>query len=299
MQYNTHIFVSNRYGKKAIFNNGGGLASAAPISRPRTRMMPQFNASTSTSMTQPAPESSSVSTPVLSSLATSRSTLTSSSTTSSQIAANKSNAYFQYQRSRRSSMFNRTNLPTEEESATMGPAPTKTASASAIITSPTSPITSTRLPLLNKISEEKNDFSSYRRGAKSSSVQDQQTAVTPTASVSTTAAPAASIPKHNTEISSSPPPPITAPKATDVSAAIEPKPRKRRVVKKPCKECGQHVCKKDYRGLKIHTGEVFCFHSYCLFCAKCHQNFNGLEFCTDGKNFYHTEVISIKSFFLH
>jgi hypothetical protein len=81
--------------------------------------------------------------------------------------------------------------------------------------------------------------------------------------------------------------------------AIEPKktestalPRRRKVVKKPCKECGQHVSKKDYRGLKIHTGEVLCFHTYCLFCAKCHQTFNGLEFCTDGKNFYHTECPS-------
>ncbi|EPB87369.1 hypothetical protein HMPREF1544_05795 [Mucor circinelloides 1006PhL] len=69
-------------------------------------------------------------------------------------------------------------------------------------------------------------------------------------------------------------------------------PRRRKVVKKPCKECGQHVSKKDYRGLRIHTGEVLCFHTYCLFCAKCHQTFNGLEFCTDGKNFYHTDCPS-------
>ncbi|CEI92912.1 hypothetical protein RMCBS344292_07159 [Rhizopus microsporus] len=65
--------------------------------------------------------------------------------------------------------------------------------------------------------------------------------------------------------------------------------RKKLVVKKPCKECGQHVSKKDYRGLKTITGEVLCYHSYCLFCAKCHQSFTDLEFCTDGKYFYHTK----------
>ncbi|KAI8080104.1 uncharacterized protein B0P05DRAFT_539996 [Gilbertella persicaria] len=66
-------------------------------------------------------------------------------------------------------------------------------------------------------------------------------------------------------------------------------PRKKKVVKKPCKECGLHVSKKDYRGLKIHTGQVLCFHHHCLFCAKCHQNFDGLEFCTDGTQFFHIE----------
>ncbi|OAD02690.1 hypothetical protein MUCCIDRAFT_92236 [Mucor lusitanicus CBS 277.49] len=88
--------------------------------------------------------------------------------------------------------------------------------------------------------------------------------------------------------------------STQTAASVEPTktsstasaPRRRKVVKKPCKECGQHVSKKDYRGLRIHTGEVLCFHTYCLFCAKCHQTFNGLEFCTDGKNFYHTECPS-------
>ncbi|KAK4520858.1 uncharacterized protein ATC70_006739 [Mucor velutinosus] len=88
--------------------------------------------------------------------------------------------------------------------------------------------------------------------------------------------------------------------STQAAAFVEPTktsstastPRRRRVVKKPCKECGQHVSKKDYRGLRIHTGEVLCFHTYCLFCAKCHQTFNGLEFCTDGKNFYHIECPS-------
>lgn len=74
---------------------------------------------------------------------------------------------------------------------------------------------------------------------------------------------------------------------------LEPKKTQRRkklVVKKPCKECGQHVSKKDYRGLKTITGEVLCYHAYCLFCAKCHQSFTDLEFCTDGKHFYHTKV---------
>ncbi|CEP16366.1 hypothetical protein [Parasitella parasitica] len=75
--------------------------------------------------------------------------------------------------------------------------------------------------------------------------------------------------------------------------AIEPKKtessRRRKLVKKPCKECGQHVSKKDYRGLRIPSGELLCFHSYCLFCARCQQTFNGLEFCTDGTKFYHTE----------
>ncbi|KAG0943792.1 hypothetical protein G6F57_002955 [Rhizopus arrhizus] len=73
---------------------------------------------------------------------------------------------------------------------------------------------------------------------------------------------------------------------------LEPKKTQRRkklVVKKPCKECGQHVSKKDYRGLKTITGEVLCYHAYCLFCAKCHQSFTDLEFCTDGKHFYHTK----------
>lgn len=88
--------------------------------------------------------------------------------------------------------------------------------------------------------------------------------------------------------------------STQTAASVEPAktsstasaPRRRKVVKKPCKECGQHVSKKDYRGLRIHTGEVLCFHTHCLFCAKCHQTFNGLEFCTDGKHFYHTECPS-------
>ncbi|KAI8977038.1 hypothetical protein BDF20DRAFT_872559 [Mycotypha africana] len=66
-------------------------------------------------------------------------------------------------------------------------------------------------------------------------------------------------------------------------------PRRKKVVKKPCRECGLHVSRKDYRGLKIHTGETLVFHSYCLFCAKCHQPFNTLEFCTDGMNFYHMQ----------
>lgn len=67
-------------------------------------------------------------------------------------------------------------------------------------------------------------------------------------------------------------------------------PRRKRVVKRPCKECGLHVSKKDYRGLRVQPDQVICFHKNCLFCAKCHQNFNSLEFCTDGKKFYHTEV---------
>ncbi|GAN05910.1 hypothetical protein MAM1_0105d05386 [Mucor ambiguus] len=88
--------------------------------------------------------------------------------------------------------------------------------------------------------------------------------------------------------------------STQTAASAEPTktssttsaPRRKRVVKKPCKECGKHVSKKDYRGLRIHTGEVLCFHTSCLFCAKCHQTFNGLEFCTDGKEFYHIECPS-------
>ncbi|KAI8350118.1 hypothetical protein BD560DRAFT_337677 [Blakeslea trispora] len=83
----------------------------------------------------------------------------------------------------------------------------------------------------------------------------------------------------------------------DLKKAAEPKektsPRRKKVVKKPCKECGQHVFKKDYRGLRIPTGELLCFHSHCLLCAKCNQKFNGLEFCTDGKNFYHIECSDI------
>ncbi|RCH84338.1 hypothetical protein CU097_008242, partial [Rhizopus azygosporus] len=52
--------------------------------------------------------------------------------------------------------------------------------------------------------------------------------------------------------------------------------RKKLVVKKLCKKCG-HVSKNDYSGLKTITDEVLCYHSYYL------------EFCTDGKYFYHTK----------
>jgi hypothetical protein len=72
-------------------------------------------------------------------------------------------------------------------------------------------------------------------------------------------------------------------------------PRKKKVIKKPCKECGEHVSKKDYRGLKTLSGEVVCYHTFCLKCARCYQSFDGLDFCTDGKNFYHTEVNEILS----
>ncbi|KAI7908224.1 uncharacterized protein BX663DRAFT_493446 [Cokeromyces recurvatus] len=65
--------------------------------------------------------------------------------------------------------------------------------------------------------------------------------------------------------------------------------RRKKVPKRICKECGQHVSKRDYRGLRVQTGEVFCFHSYCLHCAKCNEQFNTLEFCTDGEKFYHVE----------
>jgi hypothetical protein len=242
-----------RYGKKAIFNNGAPSSSASPI-RPRQRMMPQFNNNDNKMTPSPTPESSSVSTP----LATTRSTLTSSSTT------NKTNTYFQYQRSRRTSMFNRNNLPQEEEPSIRGPAPTSTVSTSAIVTSPLS-MSPPRSPLLNKISEE---HSTYRITRTPSPVSE----------------------------------PTTTAASEPTSATIEPKktestPRKRKVIKKPCKECGQHVSKKDYRGLKIHTGEILIFHTFCLFCAKCNQNFNGLEFCTDGKNFYHTEVKKTTRYF--
>jgi hypothetical protein len=187
-------------------------------------------------------------------------------------------------------MFTRNNLSGGDEqdqehnnSPMMGPAPNRTVSTSAIVTSP-SRIAAARPTLLNKISEEKNDFVQRRERAKSSPSQPLQDQITapPTA---------AAIAETKPAIAS---PPSPTPTAT-ASTIIEPKntestPRRRKVVKKPCKECGQHVSKKDYRGLKIHTGEVLCFHTFCLFCAKCHQNFNGLEFCTDGKKFYHTEV---------
>lgn len=214
----------------------------------------------------PTPESSSTSTPVLSSMATSKSSLTSS--------ANKSNAYFQFQRTRRASMFNRSNLLEEDGQNSIrigGPAPTSTVSTSAIARSPVgSPPTS---PILDRITEElsaKNNFS-YRREREITSPSQEpiQKAATPTHVVS----PTVSVSTNTVE-----------PKKTEST------PRRRKIVKKPCKECGQHVSKKDYRGLKIHTGEVLCFHNYCLFCAKCNQNFNGLDFCTDGKNFYHTQV---------
>ncbi|KAG2195235.1 hypothetical protein INT47_007964 [Mucor saturninus] len=276
------------YSKKAIFNSG--INSAAPTRPKQQRNMPQFNAASSqpnkydlkkcitcqggnwadyrnnssvivcesckkSGLQSPTPESSSTSTPVLSSMATSKSSLTSS--------ANKSNAYFQFQRTRRASMFNRSNLLEEENQGSIrinGPSPTSTVSTSALARSPmSSPPTS---PILDRITNElsaKHNFS-YRR---------EREVPSPTASVIT--------PSVSTSVK-----PIE-PKKTEST------PRKRKVLKKPCKECGQHVSKKDYRGLKIHTGEVLCYHSHCLFCAKCNQNFNGLDFCTDGKNFYHTE----------
>lgn len=209
------------------------------------------------SQPSPAPESSSISTPVLSSMATSKSSLTSS--------ANKSNAYFQFQRTRRASMFNRSNLEEEEVQNNsiriQGPAPTSTVSTSALARSPiSSPPTS---PILDRITEElsaRHNFS-YRREREVPSPSQSH----PMSAIIT-------------------PKPIPEPSKTEST------PRKKKVVKKPCKECGQHVSKKDYRGLKIHTGEVLIYHSHCLFCAKCNQNFNGLDFCTDGQKFYHTQV---------
>lgn len=283
--------------------------SAAPIRTRQQRVMPQFTTSSSTSHLQqfdntkkctscqgvpwaadetsnfvrvcepcrmtgralpsPTPESSSVSTPVLSSLASSRSTLTSSTS--------KNNPYFQFQRSRRASMFNRSETPTSPEESSSssymsGPAPTSTVSTSAIASS--SPLMSHSPPtspsLLARMANEGTVNSpTYRRTTSSS------TSLIPSSSASTPPPPT---PQHQT-----PEVPVE-PKKTEST------PRRRKVIKKPCKECGQHVSKKDYRGLKIQTGEVLCYHSFCLFCAKCHQNFNSLEFCTDGKNFYHTEV---------
>lgn len=60
--------------------------------------------------------------------------------------------------------------------------------------------------------------------------------------------------------------------------------------KRPCKQCGLHVSKKDYRGLKTQTGQVLCFHHNCLLCSKCDQHFQSLVFYTDGEHFYHPEV---------
>lgn len=220
---------------------------------------------TGRALPSPTPENSSVSTPVLSSMASSRSTLTSSTS--------KNNPYFQFQRSRRASMFNRSETPTSPEemsSHISGPAPTSTVSTSAIASSsplmahspPTSP------SLLERIAQEGTVNSpTYRRSTSSStSLIPSSSSPPPT-------------PQHQTPIE---------PKKTEST------PRRRKVIKKPCKECGQHVSKKDYRGLKIQTGEVLCYHSFCLFCAKCHQNFNSLEFCTDGKKFYHTEVNDLR-----
>lgn len=183
----------------------------------------------STESVSPSPESFSTSTPVLASMATSRSTLTSST---------KTNPYFQFQRTRRSSMFN----PTE------GHAPTNTA----IIQSPP------QSPILDRITEKLNNKANlnYRR---TGSATTTTTTMTPSSPVTT-----------NT--------PTPSPPA-----------RKKKLIKKPCKECGQHVSKKDYRGLKIPSGEVLCYHQDCLFCARCEGNFDSLDFCTDGKKFYHVE----------
>lgn len=85
--------------------------------------------------------------------------------------------------------------------------------------------------------------------------------------------------------------PISTSQSTPIlSQKTEKKRRHKNKVKRPCRECGLHVFKKDYRGLKIQTGEIFCFHSNCLLCSKCNQHFQSLEFYTDGQHFYHTEV---------
>lgn len=84
--------------------------------------------------------------------------------------------------------------------------------------------------------------------------------------------------------------PPTPVKEEQPPAVKEPTRRKKKVIKRPCKECGLHIAKKDYRGLRMQNGELYCFHKNCLICTKCHQNFSSLEFCTDGIHFYHPEV---------
>ncbi|KAI8072123.1 hypothetical protein BDF21DRAFT_465502 [Thamnidium elegans] len=247
------------YSKKAIFDNAQGSTSASVRNK---RTIPQFNLAKydyskcimcqggswaefhnnssvivcepckKSAQSSPLPESSSISTPVLSSMATSRSTLTSST---------KTNPYFQFQRTRRASMLNRTQL----DDIGMGPTPVSTVSTSAIIQSPP------QSPILNRITEELTNKCNlnYRRTEKTQPKTDMTSSL----------------------------PPIAPPRT------------KKKVVKKPCQECGQHVSKRDYRGLKIPSGKVLCYHHDCLFCAKCNQNFDCLDFCTDGKKFYHTE----------
>ncbi|KAG1454037.1 hypothetical protein G6F56_007417 [Rhizopus delemar] len=76
---------------------------------------------------------------------------------------------------------------------------------------------------------------------------------------------------------------------TPIPADIKKTHRRKKIIKRPCKECEQHVSKKDYRGLKTITGDILCYHSFCLSCEKCHQPFDDLKYRTDGKAFYHTK----------
>jgi hypothetical protein len=209
----------------------------------------------------PSPGSPSISTPILSSLASSRSILTSSTYTKGD------NPYFQYQKSRRVSMFSSNRaLPEEEQEETNKPTPSATFSTPSLAavngtdTEKAAPPLTTladRVPKDAIYHKSRNEFD-YKRERTLSSPGEEPT---PYARIKPKKTESTALPGH-----------------------------RRKVVKKPCKECGQHVSKKDYRGLRIPTGEVLCYHTYCLFCAKCHQNFHGLEFRTDGKNFYHTEV---------
>jgi hypothetical protein len=184
------------------------------------------------------------------------SSLASSRSTLTSSTYNKGdNPYFQYQKARRASMFNPNKaLPEEGQEETT----ISTTENNAIDTEKPMPTTlADRIPKDTIFPKARQELD-YKRERTMSSPGEK-----PTVSKS------------------------IEPKKTESSALPG---RRRKVVKKPCKECGQHVSKKDYRGLRIPTGEVLCYHTYCLFCAKCHQNFHGLEFCTDGKNFYHTEV---------
>ncbi|KAI8980256.1 hypothetical protein BDB01DRAFT_237255 [Pilobolus umbonatus] len=62
---------------------------------------------------------------------------------------------------------------------------------------------------------------------------------------------------------------------------------KKKIIKKTCEECGTLISRKDYRGLKTPNGKTMCYHASCLTCAKCEHHFSDLDFCTDGKFFYH------------
>lgn len=207
----------------------------------------------------PSPGSSSISTPILSSLAGSRSTLTSSTYIKGE------NPYFQYQKSRRTSMFNPNNtLPEDQQDGSCEPASSLASVSSSLncvdIEKPIPKTLADRVPKDTAISNSRKEFDHKAERTLSSPGQK---------------------PSPSTSIE---------PKKTESTARPG---RRRKVVKKPCKECGEHVSKKDYRGLRIPNGEVLCYHTYCLFCAKCDQSFHGLEFRTDGKNFYHTQVRSI------